>query len=129
MLSRHGEVNAVLDWELAAVGDILVDVGALINNWDGPDDSGPDIWMRPAPTRAGGFPSRDAIVESYTRNSGLDVSDLNYYRALSYWRNAIIGEGMRRRYESGDMPGGAAIALLIERKVRERAEMADLFLP
>jgi aminoglycoside phosphotransferase (APT) family kinase protein len=129
ILSAEGRVNAVLDWELAAIGDILVDIGALANNWDGPEDSGLDVWMRPAPTRAGGFPPRDELVSSYSRLSGFDVSDLNYYRALSYWRIAIIGAGMKRRYESGEMADRVSSIDVIARRIRSRAELADSFLP
>jgi aminoglycoside phosphotransferase (APT) family kinase protein len=128
MLDAGNRVAAVLDWELTAIGDVLADLGALVNNWDGPEDLGPNVWMQPAPTRAGGFPTRDELVSSYSRQSGFDVSDLDYYRALSYWRIAIIGEGMKRRYESGDMPAEGADIAAIERRVRDRAELADEFL-
>ena len=128
LLSPAGRINAVLDWELAAVGDVLVDIGALVNNWDGPSDSGPDVWMQPAPTRAGGFPDRAALVAAYAASTGFDVSDLNFYRALSYWRIAIIGEGMKRRYESGEMGGSMSSIEAIARRVQERAELAHTFL-
>jgi len=128
ILSDAGKVRAVLDWELAAVGDVLVDIGALINNWDGPDDSGPDVWMKPAPTRAGGFPDRVEVAANYTRLSGFDLSDLNYYRALSYWRIAIIGEGMRRRYESGEMAASVSSIASITKRVHDRAELAHSLL-
>lgn len=127
-MSPAGKVNAVLDWELAAVGDVLVDIAALINNWDGPHDSGPDVWMRPAPTRAGGFPDRGEVVVNYARLSRYDLSDLNYYRALSYWRIAIIGEGMKRRYESGEMAENAAGIAAIAQRVHDRAELAHSLL-
>jgi aminoglycoside phosphotransferase (APT) family kinase protein len=128
MLDGGHRIAAVLDWELTAIGDVLADLGALLNNWDGPGDTGPDIWMQPAPTRAGGFPSRSELVSSYARQSGFDVSDLDYYRALSYWRIAIIGEGMMRRYRSGEMPAEGADLAAIDRRVRGRAELADEFL-
>jgi len=128
ILSAGGKVNAVLDWELAAVGDVLVDIAALINNWDGPDDSGPDVWMQPAPTRAGGFPDRGEVVANYARLSGYDLSDLNYYRALSYWRIAIIGEGMKRRYESGEMSANVSSIAAIAKRVHDRAELAHSLL-
>jgi aminoglycoside phosphotransferase (APT) family kinase protein len=128
MLDGGNRVAAVLDWELTAIGDVLADLGALLNNWDGPEEPGPDIWMQPAPTRAGGFPTRSELVSGYARLSGFDVSDLDYYRALSYWRIAIIGEGMMRRYESGEMPAERADLTAIDRRVRDRAELADKFL-
>jgi aminoglycoside phosphotransferase (APT) family kinase protein len=128
ILSAGGKVNAVLDWELAAVGDVLVDIAALINNWDGPDDSAPDVWMQPAPTRAGGFPDRGEVVANYARLSGYDLSDLNYYRALSYWRIAIIGEGMKRRYESGEMAANVSSIAAIAKRVHGRAELAHSLL-
>lgn len=101
MLDGRGQVVAVLDWELCALGDVMVDLAFLINSWDGPEDPSPGAWMQNAPTRAGGFPDREALATRYAQSSGFDVASLDYYRAFCYWRIAIIGEGIKRRYQSG----------------------------
>lgn len=116
---------AVLDWELCALGDVLSDVGALLINWDLPDDPWPDVWMHPPPTRLGGFPSRDAIVERYAKRSGFALDAIDWYRAFAYWRIAVIAEGMKRRYEAGAMSSQSTDLEVLERRVRLRAELAD----
>ena len=100
ILGAHGTVAAILDWELGALGDVLIDVGGLLSNWDEPDDPWPDVWMKPAPTRAGGFPTKRDLVARYAARTGFDVCDIDYYRAFNYWRIAVIAEGMKRRYEN-----------------------------
>jgi len=128
VLSASHRVAAVLDWELCALGDVLVDVGFLLNNWDEPGDPWPDVWMQPAPTRAGGFPARQEITARYAARSGFDVQTLDYYCAFCYWRIAVIAEGMKRRYESGAMSSQTIESSALERRVRERAELADRLL-
>ena len=82
-------------------GDVLVDLGFLLANWDLPDDPWPDVWMEVPPTRAGGFPTRAELVARYVAATGWDVSRINYYRAFVLWRIAVIAEGIKRRYASG----------------------------
>jgi aminoglycoside phosphotransferase (APT) family kinase protein len=100
-----GEVAAVLDWGLCTLGDVLVDVGYLLNTWDGPgEDTG--ALSRPAPTRSGGFASRDDLTRRYAERTGFDLSGVAYYRAFNYWRSAGIAAGVKRRFEEGVMGEG-----------------------
>jgi aminoglycoside phosphotransferase (APT) family kinase protein len=128
ILNPNGSVAAVLDWEVCALGDVLTDLAFVLNNWDEPDDPWPDVWMEIAPTRAGGFPSRDRIVTRYAARTGFAVENIDYYRAFGYWRIAVIAEGMKRRYETGAMASHASDAAALDSRVRARAELADYFL-
>ena len=128
ILGAHGTVAAILDWELGALGDVLIDVGGLLSNWDEPDDPWPDVWMQPAPTRAGGFPTKRDLVARYAARTGFDVRDIDYYRAFNYWRIAVIAEGMKRRYETGALSTGAVDVGAIAQRVVNRARMAELCL-
>lgn len=125
ILDADGAIVAILDWELAALGDVLVDVGGLLANWDEPGDPWPDVWMQRAPTRAGGFPSRRELLVRYASRTGFDVSGIDYYRAFNYWRIAVIAEGMKRRYETGALSAQDARAEDVARRVLERARMAE----
>ena len=58
------------------------------------------------PTAAGGFPSRDELIERYAAATGRDLSGIAYYRAFSYWRSAAIIEGVYARYVKGAMGSG-----------------------
>jgi aminoglycoside phosphotransferase (APT) family kinase protein len=101
-LIRDAKVAAVLDWELCTLGDPLADIGYLLNNWAAPGEnppSGTDI----TPTAAGGFPTREELIELYAAASGRDLSGIAYYRAFSYWRSAAINEGVYARYLKGAM--------------------------
>ena len=100
MLVESGHIRAVLDWELCTLGDPLADVGYLLNNWVDPDETPAGS---SAPTLAGGFASRDQLLEWYESASGRDVSQVGYYRAFSYWRLAAIVEGVLNRYLQGVM--------------------------
>ena len=124
ILGPDGAPAAVLDWELCALGDVLVDLGFLLANWDGPEDPWPNVWMAVPPTRAGGFPSRREIVARYEAATGWDVSRIHYYRAFVLWRIAIIAEGIKRRYASGAMGSKQGDLDALEQRVRDRAELA-----
>ena len=62
MLVDSGSIRAVLDWELCTLGDPLADVGYLLNNWVDPDETPAGS---SAPTLAGGFATRDQLLEWY----------------------------------------------------------------
>ena len=100
MLVGSGRILAVLDWELCTLGDPLADVGYLLNNWVDADETPAGS---SAPTLAGGFATRDQLLEWYESASGRDVSEVGYYRAFSYWRLAAIVEGVLNRYLQGVM--------------------------
>jgi len=102
MIVMDGKVLAVLDWELCTLGDPLADVGYLLNNWVTPEEVEAHEGDQ-APTAVGGYPSREKICEIYQRETGRDLSNINYYRAFSHWRLAAIGQGVYKRYLMGAM--------------------------
>ena len=48
-----------------------------------------------------GFPTRDELAARYAETSGRDLSELDFYIALGYWKLAIILEGVYARYAAG----------------------------
>ncbi|WP_244332423.1 phosphotransferase family protein [Gordonia polyisoprenivorans] len=111
LLVDDGAVSGVLDWELATVGDPIVDLAWLLDDWRGPDD--PAIAM-PSPTRVGGFGTTDDVVTTYTTVTGVDPTAsgrLDYYRALTHWRAATLIQGVIARRRSGAMGDHGAIPL------------------
>jgi aminoglycoside phosphotransferase (APT) family kinase protein len=119
----EGRIAAVLDWELCTLGDVLADVGYLLNNWVGPDEP-LDGLVDPPPTAAGGFPSRDDFVARYAARTGFDVSQIDYYRAFSFWRSAAIVEGVKRRYIEGVMVDETFPVDLYDQRVADLADLA-----
>jgi aminoglycoside phosphotransferase (APT) family kinase protein len=94
-----GSVQAVLDWELCTLGDPLADVGMLLVYWTEPGDEFSALTW--APTLAPGFPGRKEVAARYAAASGRDLSEIDYYVALGYWKIAVILEGVYARYRSG----------------------------
>jgi aminoglycoside phosphotransferase (APT) family kinase protein len=91
----------VLDWELCTLGDPLADVGLLLVYWTEADDDHPALLA--AATTVDGFSTRAELVERYAAASGRDVSDVDYFVALGYWKLACILEGVYARYKGGVM--------------------------
>jgi len=118
-----GAVRAVLDWELCTLGDPLADLGQLLMYWTEPDDDFSALYW--APTRAPGFPGRKDVAARYAARSGRDLSDLDFYVALAYWKGACILEGVYLRYASGQYPATDDSWRSFESVVPRMAEAAD----
>ena len=99
ILSETGEVAAVVDWELCTLGDPLADVGLLLVYWSEPDDE--LIPLVDSATAAPGFPTRAEVRERYAERSGRDLSEVDFFVALGFWKLAIILEGVYARYAAG----------------------------
>lgn len=94
-------VVAVLDWEMATVGDPLMDLGTSLGYWMDPDDF-PELRMLPAgPTTLPGNLGRAAVVERYAAQSGRDVSDVVFYYAFGLFKIAVIAQQIYYRYRQG----------------------------
>jgi aminoglycoside phosphotransferase (APT) family kinase protein len=108
LLVNHGRITAVLDWELCAIGDAMVDLAWLLDDWRSPDE--PAISM-PSPTRVGGFPSRAELIDLYQNETGFSVDRLGYYRGFTQWRAASLLQGVLIRRRTGVMGNHGAIDL------------------
>jgi aminoglycoside phosphotransferase (APT) family kinase protein len=96
-------IKAVLDWELATLGEPLADLGLFLFYWREPSDVRPA--MTPAPTMQPGFPSRAYLAERYARRTGADLSDLKAWVALAHFKSAVIAQGIAARVQAGSMAG------------------------
>jgi aminoglycoside phosphotransferase (APT) family kinase protein len=117
ILARGGEVAAVVDWELCTLGDPLADVGLLMVYWP---ERGEELVALGQPANlAPGFPTRDEVRDRYAERSGRDLSELDFFVALGYWKLAVILEGVYARYAAGQYgkvdPGIEHFARLVER--------------
>ncbi len=99
ILTPGGEVAAVVDWELCTLGDPLADVGLLLVYWGEEGDTLLPLF-EPA-TMAPGFPGREDVRARYAERSGRDLSEIDFFVALGYWKLAIILEGVYSRYAKG----------------------------
>jgi aminoglycoside phosphotransferase (APT) family kinase protein len=96
---QRGEISAILDWEIATLGDPLADLAYTINAWVGPGDDPVDLFD-PA-TAIPGFPPRSEVLGRYVELTRADVSNLAYYRAFNFWKRACIVQGVYARYRTG----------------------------
>ncbi len=99
---RAPTVAAIVDWEMATVGDPLLDLGVLLAIW--PDDPRqPDLYES-ALGRAGDLPSRSAIVARYAERSDRELDALDWYIVLASFKLGIILEGTYARSCDGKAP-------------------------
>ncbi len=126
ILTPAGEVAAVVDWELCTLGDPLADVGLLMVYW--PERGEQTIALGQPANLAPGFPTREELRERYAERSGRDLSNLDFFIALGYWKLAIILEGVYARYSAGQYgkveEGIGQFAQLVER-LAEAAREAE----
>ena len=96
LVGPDDKIAAVLDWEMATLGDPLTDVGLLI------------VYQRmdrlaegPMASDAPGYPPEGEILRLYAASSGRDLSNLGFYIALASFKSAVILEGIHYRYVHG----------------------------
>jgi aminoglycoside phosphotransferase (APT) family kinase protein len=113
---------AILDWEMATLGDPLADVGYLMNFW--PEPGEPMIGGLPQPTQQPGFPTRQELLERYEKATGFSMTDLTFYRTLALWKLAILMEGLYKRYLAGkaDSDWFAVIEQVVPAMARQARE-------
>jgi len=111
-------VQSIFDWDMATLGDPLIELGTLLGYWprgEGSDRAG-------SPTIAldmSAFPAAPELVARYEA-AGFDVSDLRWYEAFALWKLAVVLQQLFRRYETGQSADerfagfGAGIPKLLE---------------
>jgi aminoglycoside phosphotransferase (APT) family kinase protein len=98
-----GRVTAILDWELATIGDPLADLGYLVSAYvDRDTPPGEGIVALSPVTREAGFPTRAELAARYSERSGRGIEHLAWYEALGHWKAAIFCENMYRRFLAGE---------------------------
>lgn len=123
ILGAGGTVRAVLDWELATLGDPVADLGWLLASWSEPREQ--VVRIVAPPSQAGGFGVRTELVAAYQASSPLDVSDLPYYVALSEWKWAAIDVGVYDRFASGQMGDASLDQQVVFAEIESRLSHAD----
>lgn len=113
------DVRAVLDWEMATLGDPLADFGMFCmynDGWEGLDNP-----VLASPSRYPGFPGRSELAERYAAQTGLTLGRLDWYVAFAFYKTAVVLEGIHCRYLQGRTVGpgfeklGALVPELVAR--------------
>lgn len=137
ILDEQGRIVAILDWEMATLGDPLADVGLLMMYWADRDEvaslAAPGIASAMV-TALPGFPTRREAAARYAQRSGRDLGNLDFYTVLAHFKLAVILENMHARFLAGGTVGagfeviGQQVLLLTRRglDIANKSSMAAL---
>jgi aminoglycoside phosphotransferase (APT) family kinase protein len=92
------EIAAVLDWEMATLGDPLMDLGTSLGYWTVATDHDFVKQGMPSPTLFEGNPIRSEIAQMYAQKSGRNVDNLVFYYAFGLFKIAVIAQQIYYRY-------------------------------
>ena len=95
------ELAAVIDWELATIGDPLTDLGLVLMFWGPRSQDPPGFRHVQAVTRREGLLSRRDLAERWASATGRSLEHLDYYLCFAFWRLAAIVEGAYQLYVEG----------------------------
>lgn len=100
-------VRAILDWEMATIGDPLADLGYTLIYWSEIDDLSrqPPRPRRSLLSARDGFLTREELVNEYSRRTGFDVHHVPFYEVLALFKLGVITEGIYARYLQGKTVG------------------------
>ena len=102
-LDSPARVVAILDWEMATLGDPLADLGYLTATYAQEGVTRTPLELTPV-TRLEGFPSRDDLIAEYHSTNPLDMTALPWYQTLALWKAAIFCEALYSRWLDGERP-------------------------
>src|SRR5262249_31747217 len=94
-------IVAVLDWEMATLGDPLMDLGTTLGYWV--EAGGPAVSQQTAvgPTNAPGSLSRQELVDRYAAQSGRAITDMGFYQSFGLFKIGVIIQQIYARYVRG----------------------------
>ncbi len=101
VLDEDLQVIGVLDWEMATLGDPLMDLGGALAYWVQADDDDVFRLSKRQPTDLPGMPTRAEVVEHYRARTGLAVDDWAFYEVFGLFRLAGIAQQIYYRYHHG----------------------------
>jgi len=102
-------VAAIVDWELATLGDPLVDLGWLLATW--PDSNGVGLISKLEVHPWQGFLSAQELTAYYAQRSGRDMTNLRWFSVLACFKLAILLEGTHARAHAGKAPMDVGLGL------------------
>lgn len=93
-----GRIIGVLDWEMATLGDPLMDLGSALAYWIEPGEGRMADQFRLQPSHVPGMLTRTEIVALYAERSGREITDWRFYEVYGYFRLAGIIQQIYKRY-------------------------------
>lgn len=125
------EVNAVFDWDMATLGDPLIDLGTLLNYWPDPSDTPDDRPITPDGLDSLGLPTRSEVIALYAARTGFDVSRVAWYEAFACFKTAVVLQQLYARWRRGETKDermaerGRWVGPMARRSARILSELRD----
>jgi len=120
---RPDHVQAVLDWEMGAIGDPRADLGYLLATYTEPGGGPSPLGVSPV-TALEGFPTKADLVARYEERSGREIGQLGWFEALALWKAAVFCEAIYGRFTRGELGAEDGRAAAFEQAVPLMAETA-----
>ena len=98
--SDPGRVVAVLDWEMSALGDPLIDLGIFLAYWVHTSAAVSSDSLNSVTARSGWF-TREQILERYSQRTGIDVWNIKFYEVFAVFKLAVVLQQIFFRYHRG----------------------------
>jgi aminoglycoside phosphotransferase (APT) family kinase protein len=103
LVGADDEIHAVVDWEMATLGDTRTDLALMMVYETLGASAGGDLVSDVA--KAQGWPGNDAQLAAYVAASGREPGDMGFHLALAYFKLAVILEGIHYRFLKGQTVG------------------------
>jgi aminoglycoside phosphotransferase (APT) family kinase protein len=107
--NERPEVAAIVDWEMATIGDPLLDLGWLLATWKLPGQE-EGVFAGPL-MRADGLPDSGELLDAYAGRSDRDLSQMRWYTVLACFKLGIVLEGTLARARAGVAPMDVGLQL------------------
>jgi len=98
---RLSHIIGVLDWEMATIGDPLMDLGTSLGYWVDPQDPGEARALAFGLTALPGNLNRREVAQRYAERSGRDLADILFYYVYALFKIAVIVQQIYARYKAG----------------------------
>lgn len=96
--AKPTEIIGALDWELATVGDPLMDLGSVITYWVQADDNFLMKTLQRQPSNMPGMMTRQDMVNYYLEKTGMQTGNWTFYEVFGLFRLAVIAQQIYYRY-------------------------------
>jgi aminoglycoside phosphotransferase (APT) family kinase protein len=128
---NHLRIIGVLDWEMATIGDPLMDLGGALAYWINGDDPQEMQSIRLIPTHQEGMMTRKEVIGLYCAKMGLSEEKMDFYYAFGLFRLAVIAQQIYYRFYHGQTKdkrfGMLVYAVhILEKKARQVMETGKI---
>jgi aminoglycoside phosphotransferase (APT) family kinase protein len=95
-------VKSIFDWDMATLGEPLVDLGVLLNYWPDPADIDGARPLHVPGLERMGLPSRAEVVARYAERTGIDAGAVPWFEAFATWKTCVVLEQLYQRFVRGE---------------------------